>query len=690
MAERTVVTPEVSQGDEVCWDSLPDELCDLILNGAYDGDRAFLDPTERMVPRLVCKRWRQIIEHPAPCWVAGHLHKAWLCARPYSQPASAKSVQSAMVRGRLATTKGLLRFVCGPDWSPADVTFFGNPSAGAGAAALSVDADKTRAAGTVGKTSASRRVKSALGKIPAASRARAMGKTPTAAPTARSAVDAGTDAWVEARVRFYLGLVRSLPKRYKERPNGWIRRNSRLAHYIAGRRPLCHVLSSPAGLTADKLPVAMVRAGCRLAAALHVLFAVAEKNQSLLLTNVIRLARATINAVPGPHSDCVESLFMVLHALRHPLLEPPIRSTDATQVRRCAQIWETLSDVAAVRCIRALSDAIDCADSKARAKSLQDMLDRSLADAPTPLLHSFANMARVRNVLKAARDAALASAVARIDTLVTKGVMPRALGGADPVGVAVVHRAPLAHVKHLFCGALWMGLFSVAHQMVERFPGLLQTHDAMGTAIGCARDPRAVAEWALGHGFVPSHAHIAAILESGVSTLQSSTRRRPTTDTTLMQIVMALWPQSLLNAPDAVRAGVLRMVQDGRWDDADGVLVALWKRRSHRLLDASGLSADALQALASPVFATDTLWHMLGAGTVSVHRLQSTSVDDAHYPHKPPSCRAALAMLADRCYPDTNPLSWEAWCHWCGAPTPIEASPSERRTMALARRDLLY
>lgn len=106
--EGATCKKQKGDGDAGCWAWLPDELWDLVLNGADQEGRPFLDPMLRVVPRLVCTRWRLVVENPLKRWVHGHLD----CAlKRRLHLARTSHWADALVRGRVVTASGLLLHV---------------------------------------------------------------------------------------------------------------------------------------------------------------------------------------------------------------------------------------------------------------------------------------------------------------------------------------------------------------------------------------------------------------------------------------------------------------------------------------------------------------------------------------------------------------------------------------------------
>lgn len=97
---------------------LPDELWDLVLNGVDASGACFIHPSQRSLLRLVCARWRAIIQGPSPQWARGHLTHGWRCMpfASFERP----DTPAPFVCGRDVTLSGAIRFVCGVlEWTPA-------------------------------------------------------------------------------------------------------------------------------------------------------------------------------------------------------------------------------------------------------------------------------------------------------------------------------------------------------------------------------------------------------------------------------------------------------------------------------------------------------------------------------------------------------------------------------------------
>lgn len=101
-------------GGACCVDWLPDELLDLVLNGTDGSGTAFFDPLERVLARMVCQRWRHVIECPSTQWTEGHLERSWCRLRFQFSKKSAPAGRTAFMSGRMATVTGGILFVHGP------------------------------------------------------------------------------------------------------------------------------------------------------------------------------------------------------------------------------------------------------------------------------------------------------------------------------------------------------------------------------------------------------------------------------------------------------------------------------------------------------------------------------------------------------------------------------------------------
>jgi len=116
-----------------CTGWLPDELWDLILNGANVQGQGFLHPTLRFIVRLVSPRWRRIVETPSTCHARGHLRHVWRALKNTSCDDSQSWEQcreekhrerEAFYAGRLVSTWGVVLFACqSRDWNPPCVPF---------------------------------------------------------------------------------------------------------------------------------------------------------------------------------------------------------------------------------------------------------------------------------------------------------------------------------------------------------------------------------------------------------------------------------------------------------------------------------------------------------------------------------------------------------------------------------------
>lgn len=87
---------------------LPTELWDFILNGADSKGVPLLDPSLRVVPRLVCRRWRAVVENPMDAWTRGHLDLA--CQQSLSTDDNSRKRQ-AFLAGRVVTARSAALFV---------------------------------------------------------------------------------------------------------------------------------------------------------------------------------------------------------------------------------------------------------------------------------------------------------------------------------------------------------------------------------------------------------------------------------------------------------------------------------------------------------------------------------------------------------------------------------------------------
>jgi len=725
----------IDDPSQVPWESLPDELYDLILNGADASGRGLLDPAERVLPCLVCRRWWRIVRNPSPQWAAGHLRTAWTRLRPFDRMSKSRErdrAMAAMIEGRLVSMRTLVLFLCGGSWQPGMIgkmSITGTTPASTKATvmrwAYQLDASDD-GKGAVGDGSDdngdNNDVNKEEGSRPS-SRPRKRAKTST---TSRADMDVlktlaqntdmlrGTDetklgvfplgvlaeSKVRAKqiqervalfVRLTLGRDGAPLVRSANIDGAWLKLYGIVARYLMGSKSIHHLIKDAHGLAAKRLPPMMVHAGCAVDQILSIVCAVAQVSKHVAFGDVVDLARTWIFGAADEVRDNPEMLFAILNLLRHPCLTPTVKDEDHVQTTKCIRLWVALSDMGAVRCIHALSSVIDNEKASTRDTQAQEWLMASATHLPKASnVHPFANAGRVRQLLKRARSVATSAPKdgSHAQSAHRNYALPRSLSGRDPVGVLVAHGTTVENVHEPFQEVLWAGAFGLAERMLEFYPTLIALPHVMGPAIGKGRNHAAVLDWAVAKGYVPDAEAIKAIVDASVWTLNKGIEGL-TTDRAVFAMLIERWPLAMLGLPDAIRMGVLRMVRDGRWGDADAILSLLWLQRTLHTSRLSPSDACSAWCTQTSTFTLPTLWVTLSTLAERVFRLTAAGPGDRLYPHGPLQ-RVAHGTLADRCDAGTNPGTWEAWCLWGGTPTPVEASADERHLLGLVQRGLLY
>jgi hypothetical protein len=104
---------------------LPDEVLDLVFNGADSRGAHFIHPTQRVFLAPVCRRWRRIVADPSPRWVRGHLTREAMALDRCGGRKRREHMTQAFIKGGMLTASGIVLFLRaaefgGTRWSAAE------------------------------------------------------------------------------------------------------------------------------------------------------------------------------------------------------------------------------------------------------------------------------------------------------------------------------------------------------------------------------------------------------------------------------------------------------------------------------------------------------------------------------------------------------------------------------------------
>jgi len=649
-AQEVPAMEETKQQEHTDGDQLANELWDMILNGADRHGRGFLDPAERVLPRVVCARWKSIIENPSARSTrsGGHLHRAWCSMAHRFTKIGAQKRRSAFESGRMATLTGAVLFACAGQVGPLDKRD----------------------------------------------------------PVSDSPVleHDGDDA-MSVRVQLYCDTVGTLRMGTLHE---CIKRAHLVSRIIRGdlyyHDPIAdgakRIIDVP---LLDKLPLLLVRLGFgRMALRVYASPEFIALYRTASFKSAMTMHHFVCAVARSPYEPDDMPLFLAaLNLLVHHRDSFAGRGVDDACVGR--RIWRALAVAGAVRCIAALVALVDTErdDGTTAAIDRDEQgkhahIDEDENDNRSKLVRLVVDEAHAmgmnrsflhyENLIESLRTARMIhrGATAYLDTC--KHWARHAVCGIDPVGVLRAHGTGYCDAALMYCRAAVAGLYDVALAVAS---AVRQEH---GIALS---DEPTIVDHLVGHvpRVGPKHIEMVARLGmavthervSGFVTGAAWSYRRyhmHPTDVDVVEAIANRWPLFLIEQPSIVVDAFARMIQDGRFHHVERLIIHLSPLFDERIalfhrVDHAGKGAHE-----------PTLWDSVASGVLRVDHIQYHE-DAINYSQERPQRVLVLAKLAHYCGTDTNPTTFAAWRFWCGTPRPLVASPIESATMVLARQGLL-
>lgn len=650
-----------------CTEWLPDELCDFILNGIDSRNVPFVHPTQRFLLRLVCARWRTIVEHPSPQWADGHLLDAWR-RMPCTQVGSdARS----FVTGRVLTFVGGVLFGCGPAWTVARLISTPLLPTLNGSSESFLDAGEQRDARVKAlDQEASERIEAYFDLIGrrhydgedwchamVTVAIRMMGAPVTSLPTAcdRCLVARSVACVLVAMDRPLVGLdyfVRHVdpdadPTSYAK---GLFWFMCAVAHRGRDEAP---TLLAALDLFARSSAIDFnVRDNCRRGAE--------RLWRALAQTQSLASIRALVAGLQGTLDDALwETTRTLLHTLSNVLSNGRIMGW---HLAMCHLLRETRKP--------------------GFATSLDDLFNRE------HWLHMTAHIPHPALLLEA-HGASLDHIKPVVYTLAQRG----RYADADPVMALALQRHGAAAVFD-----------------DSRF---------LPSIIGCSESPADAVRWATRHGYQPRPGHTSQLVTHVISKAYA---RVPSIS--LMAAMANVWPAQVMAEPNAFARILARMIECNAWDDAKRVIRMLMPIALPTIMHIE--PADALPEMGDATDVRDdtsndhgdilgimrdgddgaewevapseyigsarpvSLWDGIRSGQTSVLRLDYVTHEGKIGVTYNPTRTQVLARLAHHYDPQTcAPLEAAAWRFWCGPPMPIRPNERERAFLYLVGRGLV-
>lgn len=658
-----------------CTQWLPDELWDMVLSGADSRDVAFICPTQRLLLRLVCARWRLLVENPSSVWRHGHLLRAW-----YALPGGRRREHRTLFfSGRLATPTGALVFVCHGGDHKAPLI----PISRHGIA------------------------------TPYGTRDHRDDTMEICRPFDRAPLDKSTEThdaqhWVShcnTRILFYVDAVCV---------KGSCEPSAKLA---SSTRDVCtSIASGPAPFDAGKRH--RVECTTRALVALNRF----EDALCLLWHNIPR----SVNCFKAPDAALrvlCDVLFRAgprrlywlcvgLSVIAYMFEDHPMLMADGLMM---SCLWHALNRTSDVRCIDALGEILCATDER------RPIPDAHLPFALDDVLHTVCRITG-RN------DASLFTTHARMSRSLLRTRLfffnagSRVIGGVgeDSSGWdnAVVDGPDALSVIALYGCKRYMVERSIRAAIVhaddlalaDRIVGMVRTRQPAFCLDAkhfvphvLATSPRLdiVVRWFVCQGGdVPMTTLLRdcvdAVMDRDSARIHDKDAQRAAH---LLEAIAHAWPAQLSADCDIVRDALAQMLRHGHWQAASLAVAAIvplypWnssvplfatKKPDGRSCDepVDGIHSD------SPMGSKESIWNRLCSGQLLV---RAADPDDGRAPKCKPGRAYALARLADFCDPThhADPHAAAAWRLLCGKPTPIEGDSGERAVLSLARRGLLH
>lgn len=613
---------------------LPLELCDLLLNGADGQGRSFVHPTLRVLLKSVCAEWYSVIRSPSKQWVTGPLTRCWNALSGVHR--HDVTLHDAFMTGRLATRLGLYRFMLADP--PLQALCGGDPSN---------DSDNnSRGDGA--------REQTRVHESTLVYRARCFQQHVGCCVDRTNIVESSVLRLHEAQLLYVRWDDEMAVQRLTRPPCRWRANNYRVL--LSMGRPLEAIhyaracASQPYTYISHAFP-----------------FDLAMRLAYLGFDDPLLIVRA-LNLGVLPCFNMIKS-----------------RWSDFS--RDASQLWEALAVTGSVRCTRTLVDLLSPTPS---AESTQMVL-ACLASAE--IKSSF-------RTSRCVSDALCATITHKYPIpMVSNACIPwvyAALTGPDPCGVVCAHGAKMEHIRQAFALPWREGMESVYDRLVEiahqRVAGwnIIEDPEIMPSMIAVASGCHVpdVMAWAIRRG---CRLDVEKLLYAAAYPYGHELGHGVPHDVDLLRVIVETWPQQLVGQGSRiVEEALVRMIEDGRWDDADRAIgLTLHLFRSTIAAYDLGLSplCDNETAQKEALDQTDKLWTRVEREKANVWRLDSNA--EPTYPKAAPQRIAILAKLAARCDPVLNPATAAAWRFWFGVPAPIEASPCERAALVLSHYGLL-
>jgi len=643
---------------------LPDELWDLVLNGADREGVPMLEPTERPLARYVCRQWREIVENPSRQWIAGHLHCAWASL---SHGLGGNRLRRAFVQGRLISALGACQFVrlhlTDPPWHPDALRH-----ACERPPAPEQDHDPY---------------------YPHALHYRTLTKGTTATTTA-----AGAD--------------RAVAKRRKQRCALWaVAGHARLDAYLDSLtggascnidrqawHAVCDYLLGIVGphdqIASERanvvrwIPLMLVSQGRVHDAVRFFIMRLPHVARSAQLSMAFRLVRATVYHAHDDVDALMAALALVTHAGMPTFDQARQSGDDPESLGRL--LWETLATTGSVRCIRALAHLVECRFDTACDPAAVEPAAR--ADGLRPDTQVIADCAALCGMLRESRCAQEPEHYATRPSWLRAAVT--LCSARCLLAVIEAHGTRPRDVQRAIYESVRRGDYGTAGLVADRAEDQSWWRDMYRDVpwINClllhaGRSRAKVAGWLAQRGYVPDERTIKVVAANARRIAHRSTgegapseRDQDDGDVALLAVMADTWPDALCSARHAVRHSIRSAVKHGRWRDARRIVEIMAPLSGH-----PGLSRRCTDR--EPDDGGMSLWDAVASGALVVRQNGPGDVPVG-------AARAlALVQLLSCCDPQsTEPSVAAAWRFWVGEPRPVRPNALEESVLFLARRDM--